>query len=119
MFSLIIRDLIVNAHIGITDAERAQAQRLCINVTIELAATVNPQRDDMRETVDYDAVVQSIRQLADTSDFNLLETFAQKVSEFCLSDPRSCSAAIQVEKLDLYNDARSAGIQLKIEKIRE
>ena len=112
--SLIIRDLTVKAYIGITNGEKQNPQRLCINATIELNASVNPQDDDMTETVDYDAIVRAIVNLAATSRFNLLETFAQHAAKICLCDQRTQSVNIRVEKLDLYDNAIGVGIACKL-----
>jgi dihydroneopterin aldolase len=44
---------------------------------------------------------------------NLVETLAEKIAELCLGDGRVETARIRVEKLDVYAEAASVGIEIE------
>jgi dihydroneopterin aldolase len=43
----------------------------------------------------------------------LVETLAERIAEACLADPRIHLARIRVEKLDIFADAASAGVEIE------
>lgn len=82
MFDLIrVVDLEVWTHIGVPDEERAQPQRLLITVEIRGGDFRRAAKaDDVRQTVDYAAVAQWIRNTAEERPRHLIETLAEDIS---------------------------------------
>lgn len=108
-----LRDLTLPARIGIHPHEHAGAQRVRINVTLsvpEEGEGVGPDR--LARVVDYEAVAIGIRALVAAGHVNLVETLAERIAGVCLTDPRVASARIRVEKLDVFPDAFSAGVEI-------
>ena len=46
---------------------------------------------------------------------NLVETLAERLAGICLQDPRVRSARVRVEKLDVFADAVSVGVEIERE----
>ena len=63
MDRIVIRDLELDAHIGVPEAERAQPQRLLVTIEMELDLSVAGRTDSESATTDYAAVAQRIRKL--------------------------------------------------------
>jgi 7,8-dihydroneopterin aldolase/epimerase/oxygenase len=82
MFDLIrVVDLEVWAHIGVPDEERARPQRLLI--TLELRGgdfRRAAKADDVRQTVDYAAVSQWVKNIAEERPRHLIETLAEDIA---------------------------------------
>jgi dihydroneopterin aldolase len=72
--------------------------------------------DDLDRVVDYSVIVDRVRALVAAGHVRLVETLAERIAAACLEDPRILSARIRVEKLDIYPDAGSVGVE--IERLR-
>jgi dihydroneopterin aldolase len=117
---MFIRDLVLDASIGVHLHERQARQRVRIN--LDLAVTDdgagNSSRpavghDDLTRVVDYETLVNHVRNLVATGHVQLVETLAERVAEACLIDPRIRIIRVRVEKLDVFTDAASAGVEVE------
>ncbi len=75
-----IEQLEVSASIGVTVAERAQPQRLCISVTLWPRPDFSALDDELAKTTDYSAVCAAIRQLVNGRRDKLIETLANALA---------------------------------------
>jgi dihydroneopterin aldolase len=85
--------------VGVPEPERAQQQEVRISVELALAAPPDyPENDRISATVDYDRILQFIRDdLGEPA--HLIETLADRVAQHCLSlSPRSQWVAVTVKK---------------------
>ncbi|MBL8808289.1 MAG: dihydroneopterin aldolase [Rhodospirillales bacterium] len=113
---VLIGDLVLPTMIGIFRREKLRAQRVRFN--IELGVVDRPPRQDRpSEIVCYDRIVKGVRALVAEGHVNLVETLAERVAELCLAAPSAIYVRVRVEKLDIYPDAASVGVE--IERQRE
>ena len=98
--------------IGIHDFEKQAKQRVLVNVDLYLDPDAKIERDHIDETVDYDFVRREIAGLADSSHFNLQETFCERILAICLARPGVRAARVSSEKLDVYADCESVGFEI-------
>ncbi|MDE1149485.1 MAG: dihydroneopterin aldolase [Azospirillaceae bacterium] len=108
---IFVRDLVVMAAIGIYDHEK-QAQRLRVNLDMMVQDRMGSRRDDIADVVSYEDGVKIVRALAAEGHLNLVETFAETVAHRLLADTRVHSVTVRVEKLDIFPDAASAGVEI-------
>ncbi len=120
-----LRDLLLPASIGVHPHEHAAAQRVRINVDLGVEddgarplsrpSVGHPSvgRDDLRRVVDYEGVADAVRAIVAAGHVMLVETLAERIAESCLSDPRVHLARVRVEKLDVFADAASAGVEIE------
>lgn len=101
---IIVRDFILPARIGIYPEEHKKAQKICINITMDLE-NYHINHDDIEDTVSYEHVINEIRAQSQTHH-NLVETFAEHIAEFVLREPRVREVTVQIEKLEIFVDAR-------------
>lgn len=101
---VIVRDFILPARIGIYPAEHVTPQNICVNVTMDLA-NHHIDHDVIEDTVSYEDIMNEIR-LQATIHHNLVETLAEHLAQFTLKDARVKEVTVQVEKLEIYPDAR-------------
>jgi 7,8-dihydroneopterin aldolase/epimerase/oxygenase len=107
-----IHDLEVAASIGVHNHEKEGKQRIRIN--LDLAVREGPLTDDsLANVVCYEKVVSNIRQLVDAGHVNLVETLAERIAALCLEDRRVRVARVRVEKLDVFADAASVGVEIE------
>ena len=69
--------------------------------------------DELARVVDYEKVADQVRAIAASGHTRLVETLAERVAESCLLDPRVRVVRVMVEKLDVFADALSAGIEIE------
>lgn len=108
---LFVRDLVVAARIGVYAHEKAASQRVRLN--LDLAVQEGSGQDRIEAVVSYEPFVVAARQLALEAHSELVETLAEKLAAFCLQDRRVLSARVRVEKLDVFEDAASVGVEIE------
>ncbi len=112
---MFVRDMALDCLIGVHRYERDGRQRVRINLSLDVIETGPVERDRLSEVVNYDTLVVRIRALAEDGHVNLVETFAERIAAICLEDRRVRRAVIRVEKLDVFDDAESVGVEIERE----
>ncbi len=117
---MFIRDLVLASSIGVHAHEHAAAQRIRINLDlavtddgVEKLSRPAVGHDDLARVVDYEAIVNQVRAVVAAGHVNLVETLAERIAETCLADQRIVAARVRVEKLDVFADAASAGVEVE------
>jgi dihydroneopterin aldolase len=117
---MFIRDLVLDASIGVYAHEHAALQRIRINLDLAVAddggahrscAMVGP--DDLARVVDYEAIVIRTREIVKSGHVKLVETLAERLALTCLDDARVLNVRVRVEKLDVFVDAASTGVEIE------
>lgn len=115
-----VRDLTLDAHIGVHAHEHAGTQRVRINLDLAVdddgaraVSRAGVGRDELSRVVDYETLADGVRALVASGHVMLVETLAERIAEVCLLDTRVHSARIRVEKLDVFADAVSAGVEIE------
>lgn len=109
-----LRDMILSASIGIYPHEHTTPQRVRINVDLGVDDTDDAiGRDELPRVVDYEKVANAVRAIVASGHVRLAETLAERIAVSCLSDKRVQLARIRVEKLDIFADAASAGVEIE------
>jgi dihydroneopterin aldolase len=110
---VLVRDLVLACEIGTLRHERDRQQRVRVNLDLEVREEATPIADDLRNVVCYDEIVSAIRQLVAGGHMNLVETLAERIAALCLADARIRVARVRAEKLDVYPDAGSVGVEIE------
>ena len=117
---MFLRDMVLTTSIGVHPHEHAKPQRVRINVDLgveddgALPLSRSPVgRDELARVVDYEKVADRVRSIVAAGHIRLVETLAERIAEACLADSRVNSARVRVEKLDIFADATSAGVEIE------
>jgi dihydroneopterin aldolase len=94
-----IEQLEIRARVGVPDSERAEPQRLVLNLTL-WPKRIGP-RDDIADTVNYSEVVAALKQLTTQRDYRLIETLGEELAGHLLSRFPLRKVAIEVRKFVL------------------
>ncbi|GAB3439909.1 dihydroneopterin aldolase [Insolitispirillum peregrinum] len=109
-----VRDLVQVCSVGIYDHEHEEPQRVRFNVDLAVREGVDPlTSESIDDVVCYEQIVKRIRAIAQDGHTNLVETLAERVASMCLQDPRVRTARVRVEKLDVFEDAASVGVEIE------
>lgn len=112
-----VRDLRLDAAIGVYGHEHGATQPVRINVDLWVDETGPAIDDRLENVVCYAAVVEGIKAIVAAGHVNLVETLAERIAELCLDDRRVARARVRVEKLAAVAEAESVGVE--IERQRE
>jgi 7,8-dihydroneopterin aldolase/epimerase/oxygenase len=108
-----VRDMVLRCSIGVHAHERRTEQRIRVNLDLAVRENISSLNDDIANVVCYETIADGIRSLANQGHINLVETLAENIAAFCLEDERVCSARVRIEKLDVFDDASSVGVEVE------
>ncbi len=109
---ILVRDLVLDARIGLHQHERVARQRIRVNLDLAVADG-GPIDDDYDKVVCYGELVTGVRHVVGAGHVNLVETMAERIAAMCLADSRVLSARVRVEKLDVFPEAESVGVEIE------
>ena len=108
-----IRDLILTCLIGVHKHERKKPQRIRVNLDLAVTEQSVISADRLADVVCYEDVADRIRSIVNNGHVNLVETLAEKIASKCLEDRRIKATRVRIEKLDVFKDAASAGVEIE------
>jgi len=110
-----LQDLVLQAAIGVYPHEQGVTQRIRLNISFgvldEPGLAVG--RDDLSRTVSYERVLQLVKQLIDDGHVRLVETLAERIAAGVLLDRRIRVIRVKVEKLDVFSELDSVGVEIE------
>ena len=110
---IFLREVLLDANIGIHDFERAGSQRLVINVDVFVPLAMStPRHDRISEVLDYDFVRMTIRRRIEQGHINLQETLVDDIARSLLAHPSVAAVRVASEKPDVYADVEAVGIEV-------
>jgi len=102
----------VQAEIGVYRHEIGRVQPLIVDVELDVPTDAS---DRLADTFNYEAILQAAQDVAAGGHIALVETFAHRLADRCLADPRVTRARVRVEKpLALAPDAVAAGVDITV-----
>lgn len=107
-----VRDLVVDCLIGVYRHERDGAQRVRINLDLTVFESPEPIDDRLANVLSYEDLIVKVRALAGAGHVNLVETLAERIAVLCLAEADVSVAKVRVEKLDVFADASSVGVEI-------
>jgi dihydroneopterin aldolase len=113
-----IRDLVLQARIGVYPEEKGGRQPVRINIAYQMRDDgldypdgIGP--DVVSRVVDYGGLARRVRALVGQAHVELVETMAEQIAHLCLTDERVLSVRVSVEKLAVFADAASGGVEIE------
>lgn len=107
-----IRDLIIQCIVGVLENEQHIPQRVRINLNMYVQEDRLIETHELPDVVCYDQIIQKVTRLMNERRFRLLETAGNQIAKLCLEDVRISRIRIMLEKLDVYTNAGSVGIEI-------
>jgi dihydroneopterin aldolase len=113
MDAILIRDLRVEALIGIHKRERHVAQTVSIDLDIGLPGTAVFKSDKVADTIDYEQVALKIKALAASGHFRLVETLAERIARLLLEEFGAPWAKVSAAKIGILANAKFVGVTIE------
>ncbi|PIR54206.1 bifunctional dihydroneopterin aldolase/7,8-dihydroneopterin epimerase [Candidatus Peregrinibacteria bacterium CG10_big_fil_rev_8_21_14_0_10_42_8] len=107
MDTILIQELRVLTHIGITEEEQAEKQELKVSVWIRTDIRAIAQSDDINDAIDYAEVALKIQELGKTKR-KTLERFVEDCAQMILDTFSTKDVSVSVDKFALPDAERVA-----------
>ena len=108
-----VRDLLLDALIGIYPEERTKPQKILINLDLWVAETPGQPPRSYAEVVCYENLVKRSKALLAEGHVDLVETLAERLANLCLDDSRVLRARVRVEKPEAITEAAGVGVEIE------
>jgi dihydroneopterin aldolase len=113
MDAILIRELRVEALIGIHRRERHFMQTLSMDLDIGLPGAAVFASDKVADTIDYEKVVLRVRELAASGQFRLVETFLERVAAVLLDEFGAPWVKVSAAKIGVLANTRFVGVVIE------
>ena len=113
-----IEELKVDWFIGIFDFEYEKAQKVVVDISLNVIAPAFSEKDDYDDVVCYKSIIDDIIELSKNGHVRLVETLGDRIADLCLKDQRVLSAKVRVTKPDAFDFVSSVGITIEKENNR-
>ncbi|WP_050384966.1 dihydroneopterin aldolase [Bradyrhizobium pachyrhizi] len=111
--TLFVRGLHVEARVGVHNHERGQTQPLIVDLEIRVPL---PDQDDISATLDYVHVANTVRRIAMSRHFELVESFVHSLGSQISCVDKVRRIFIRVTKPSaLAGSANATGVELLME----
>ena len=81
---LALRDILCMCHIGVTEEERRERQRLEVDLEIYADLEAAARTGKLKETIDYREVCEAVRGMLESGTFRLIEAAAAGILDLVL-----------------------------------
>lgn len=115
--SIFLRDLRIDAIIGIWEWERKIRQTVSIDLEMGADIARAAKTDAIEDTLDYKKVAKRVQQFVSDSGFQLVETLAEKVAEIVLTEFDVPWVRVRVNKPGAIRGARDVGVSIRRSKV--
>lgn len=110
---IFIRKLKVEAVIGIFAWERDIKQTLIIDLELGADVRRSAATDHIRDTLDYKAISKRARSFAEASQFQLVETLAERLATLILAEFPVPWLRLSINKIGAVRGARDVGVRIE------
>lgn len=110
---IFIKDLLMPVTIGHVAPERHAPQTIRINIAVWADISDSLKSQSLDDTIDYVAIQKRVMDLAATSEYVLLESFADDILTACLENPRASKAWVRIEKPHKFPESESVGLEVE------
>ncbi len=112
---IFIKQLKLNTIIGIHAWERKQKQAIILDIEIGYSIKPATQSDHIKDSIDYFAVCERMKELAKNHPYQLVESFAEEVCHIIITEFMAKQVRIKLNKPNAVDEADSVGIIIQRE----
>lgn len=106
---IILRDVQVEAHVGLHAWERHAERPTRLLVNVEMFAPLAAAESGV---IDYDHVRNALKSWPARPHTDLLETLLDELVALCFAHPRVEACRVSILKPDIFNEAAAAGVEI-------
>ena len=108
-----IKNLKINASIGIYDWEKNSAREIIINVEMVLNDESSTITGNILDTVDYDAITIEIKKIVNSKHFSLIEELVKAILDLIMQNDKVLKCKVEIDKLNAVAGVESFSVILE------
>ena len=113
-----LKDLRIDAVIGIYDWERRTKQTIILDIEMGADVARAAQSDDIEDTLNYKAVAKRLISFVENSEFQLVETLAERIAEILLNEFNVPWLRLSLNKQGAVRGVRDVGVIIERGKLK-
>jgi len=110
---IFLSDLKIEAIIGIYDWERETKQTIGIDLEMATDISIAAQHDHIDYTLDYKSVAKRLISFVEQSEFQLVETLAEEITQIVLNEFKVPWVRLRLSKPGAIRGAKDVGILIE------
>jgi FolB domain-containing protein len=103
---------VIRCIIGVDEPERQEKQDIVAQIELQMDLRKAGRTDDLADSIDYSALKKQVLQVAENSQYHLIEALAQRIADECLRYERVECVRVVVEKPGVLRSARTVGVEI-------
>jgi dihydroneopterin aldolase len=111
--TIFVRQLRLQAWIGLYRHEKIAPQTIEIDLEIALPGDAVFKTRKVADTIDYGVVVEHVRALLAKERFGLVESLAERIADLLLQDFKSPRVKVSIAKLGVLREAQRVGVTIE------
>lgn len=111
--TIFLNELKVETVVGIWDWERKIRQTVSIDLAMGADIRRAAETDSIEDTLNYKAVAKRVQQFVADSEFQLVETLAEKIAELVLTEFQIPWIQLSVSKPGAIRNAKNVGVVIR------
>lgn len=112
MDTVFLRGLQVQVLIGLWEWERRKRQTVTVDLEMDLDTRDAARHDRVEHTVDYGAVAERIHALGESTEFQLVEAFAEAIARLVTVEFGVPQTLVSVAKPRAVRGSREVGVRI-------
>lgn len=110
---IVVQNFVLPAHVGILPHEIKTPQSIRLSLTCDYIAEVPSNKAELSQVYCYDSLICDIKKFVISQHFYFIETLSEEIAGLCLQDNRINYVKIRLEKISLYDDVESVGVEIE------
>ena len=107
-----VNELVLMVSIGIHEHEKVKKQRVSISLSIQVLDNLDNVNENINNVVSYERIIKKLKNIISKGHIELLETLGEKIMDMCFEESRIMSVWMKLEKLDVFSETKSVGIEI-------
>ena len=113
MDKIFLTGLVVDCIVGVWEWERQVKQTVVVDVEMAVDIRKAAASDNLRDALDYKEVSQRLQTFVGESQFQLVETLAEKVAQLTLAEFQVSWVRVRVKKHAAIRALREVGVEIE------
>ena len=109
---ILITDFHVKTIVGVHDWEKKAPRDVYMSLSLGVDISQASRTDDLSQTVDYDALTQTLKVFCESANFNLIETLAESCAQIILQNFSVQDVFITLDKPGAIDCSKSVAVQI-------
>ena len=101
--TLFLEDIVRDVDIGVHDFEIGIPQKVRFDIYVMMSDIQNPNNDNLNEVLNYEYLIDSLKDVLSLGRFSLLETLANRLLEEVSSPTSVKAASVVITKLEILD----------------